>query len=541
MNRGVWLGGLFLSLCGWTCQAGAQEVIWRPASRPSEPPPAARLQVLPAAGASLGRPLPAGRTEAAAVIAASYNPAAAPKPVPRQWPDGLDGLEPAAPADDPLESSGFAAERWVQPAVFTGEPISVAPKPGPAPDESAPAADQTGPVLAPPQPDVVAAPPNEPAQPFPEQESWTPHFYVRGEYLLWAVKKDSVPPLVTTSTNPFDFGILGRPTTQVLFGGDGIDGGTRSGARFTAGLYLDDCDDKAIEVSGFFLGNKTQTFDANSAQFPVIARPFFSLNRNMEFSQLTAFDNLATGNLQERNTSDLWGAEANLRCCLCCGQYCPDDCDDWAGLHYRVDGLAGFRYLDLQEDLSITENIRNFPSPQNQLMNLGLMVFDDFATRNQFYGGQVGLDATVDSGPWSLNVTGKLALGDTAQEVRINGGQLVTNLNGTVTPARGGLLALSSNIGTFHGNSFSVVPEVNTTLSYHINEHWRLFAGYDLLYWTNVVRPGQQIDRTVDETLIPNFEPPGTVAPAGQNRPAVLFQRSDIWAQGLNLGLEFRY
>ena len=85
----------------------------------------------------------------------------------------------------------------------------------------------------------------------------------------------------------------------------------------------------------------------------------------------------------------------------------------------------------------------------------------------------------------------------------------MTNLNGTVTSARGGLLALSSNIGTFHKNSFSVVPEVDATLSYHINEHWRLFAGYDLLYWTNVVRPGQQIDRTLDETLIPNFEPSG--------------------------------
>ncbi len=513
--------------------------------RPSDPPPPPRLQALRAAAGvpSLGRPLPAGRTDAPAsgVIAASYNPGAAPKPVQRQWPDGLDGLDPVPSADAPLESSGFAAEHWVQPATFTGEPIPVAPKPGPAPGDSLPAVDEVGPVLSPLPPGAVVVPASGPAQPFPDQESWAPHFYVRGEYLLWKVKKDSVPPLVTTSTNPFDFGILGRPTTEILFGGDGINGDTRSGARFTAGLFLDDCDDKAIEVSGFFLGNKTQTFDANSAQFPVIARPFFSLNRNMEFSQLTAFDNNATGSLHEQNTSDLWGAEANLRCCLCCGQHCPDDCDGWAGLHYRVDGLAGFRYLDLREDLSITENVRNFPNAQNQLTNLGLIVVDDFATHNQFYGGQVGLDATVDSGPWSLNVTGKVALGDTAQEVRINGSQLVTNLNGTTSTAVGGLLALSSNIGTFHKNAFSVVPEVNTTLSYHINEHWRLFAGYDLLYWTNVLRPGHQIDTTLDETLIPNFEPPGTVAPAGQNRPAVPFQRSDIWAQGLNLGLEFRY
>ena len=226
MNRGIWLGGLFLSLCGWTCRAGAQEVIWRPASRPSDPPPAARLQVVPAAGASLGRPSLGSRTAApdAGVIAASYTPTEAPKPVPRQWPDGLDGLDPAPPADGPLDASGFAAERWVQPAAFTSESIPVAPKPGPAPDESAPTAEENGPFLPPPTPDPVV-PTDGSAQPFPQQEEGKSPFYVRGEYLLWTVKKDRVPPLVTTSTNPLDFGILGRPTTQVLFGGDGIDGG----------------------------------------------------------------------------------------------------------------------------------------------------------------------------------------------------------------------------------------------------------------------------------------------------------------------------
>ena len=86
------------------------------------------------------------------------------------------------------------------------------------------------------RPGLSSAPPlrtrsfsaNEQAPLFPDQEPWKPQFYVRGEYLLWTVKKDSVPPLVTTSTNPLDFGILGRPTTEVLFGGDGINGGTRS-------------------------------------------------------------------------------------------------------------------------------------------------------------------------------------------------------------------------------------------------------------------------------------------------------------------------
>ena len=108
--------------------------------------------------------------------------------------------------------------------------------------------------------------------------------------------------------------ILGpTKTTQILFGGDGLDGSALRGPLH-GGLWLDDCETKAIEVSGFFLGTKTESLDANSAQFPDLARPFFSDNRNSEFAQLTAFFNDATGSIAVRDTSDLWGVEANARC-----------------------------------------------------------------------------------------------------------------------------------------------------------------------------------------------------------------------------------
>ncbi len=373
--------------------------------------------------------------------------------------------------------------------------------------------------------------------------SGSQRLYARGEYLLWWFKNDQVPPLVTTSA-PADSGILGGQTTRTLFGGDGLSSGSHSGGRFTAGWWLDDCQTKAIEVSGFFLPGDTQRFDANSANFGVLARPFFSLNRNQEFSQLTVFPGESTGNISVQNSSNLWGVEANLRCNLCCGCTPCDECDPCCtGWNYHIDGLAGVRYLNLNEDLSITENVANLPTAPAGRANETAIVFDDFATRNQFYGAQVGLDAEFGrGGPWSLEVLGKLALGDTNQRININGGQQVTNLTtGVTTPFVGGLLALPSNIGSHNHNAFSIVPEVNLTLHYAINEHWSILAGYDFLYWTNVVRPGQQIDRVLDETQIPNFDPPGTIAPAGQNRPAVLFHQSDFSAQGINLGLEFRY
>jgi hypothetical protein len=115
----------------------------------------------------------------------------------------------------------------------------------------------------------------------------------------------------------------------------------------------------------------------------------------------------------------------------------------------------------------------------------------------------------------------------------------VTFANGVNQNFVGGLLAERSNIGSFHRDRFSVVPEVDLKVGYQLTDHVKVFAGYDFLYWSSVVRPGQQIDRTIDETLIPNFNSGAT--PAGQNRPMVLFRESDFWAQGLTLGLEFRY
>jgi hypothetical protein len=533
MKRGMWIGGLFLSLIGWAGQAGAQEDPWWAAPKPANWGP----QPAPAgAAATLGRPTairPAAPVYDAGVVAASYHEMMAPTPVPRNLPEVADSPDDAA--------SIWATDRPVRPVIYTSrEPVTVPPKPGPAP------------VAVPPPfvgwlPDADAPLTEGPAAMFAAVGGAMWHgvetvpdrgFYVRGEYLLWWFKKDQTPPLVTTSA-PADNGFLTGRTTQIVFGGD-LDSGSHSGARFTGGLWLDDCQTKAIEFSGFFVPGDEHSFDANSAFFPVLARPFFSLNRKMEFAQLTAFPTTATGNIHIENASNLWGLEANLRCKLCCGCTECDDAGYGGGLDYRIDGLAGFRYLNLREDLVITENVTNLATamPPNQ-PNVHATIFDEFATRNQFYGGQVGLDAVFARGPWSLDVLGKLALGDTHQDININGSQLVTNpATGVTTPFVGGLLALRSNIGSHDRDSFSIVPEVNLTVSYHLNDHWRLFAGYDWLYWTNVVRPGHQIDRQIDESLIPNFEP---VAPVGQTHPAVLFKQSDFWAQGLNLGVEFRY
>jgi hypothetical protein len=370
--------------------------------------------------------------------------------------------------------------------------------------------------------DPEPVPPDEPGPSHPR-------LTLTGEYLLWWQRRDQVPPLATTSS-PADLGILGNPTTQILFGGDGLGREPRSGGRFTADYWFDlGCKEVAVELGGFFLGQEAVRFNASSAMFPVLARPFFNLNMNEEFSELVAFPGTSTGNLDIRAPSRLWGGEANLRCKLCCG------CD------YRVDLLGGFRYLDLEESIRITENIQGLPTaPSPIFANQRITVFDEFATRNQFYGGQVGVAGQYRLGGWTVDGTFKLALGGTHQTIDISGGQTFVAPDGTVRTAVGGLLALPTNIGHFSRDRVSVVPEVGVNLGYQLTDHLRAYVGYNFLYWDRVVRPGAQIDRMLDVTQIPNFPVPGAV-PTGQSRPLVPFKETDFWAQGLTFGLEFRW
>jgi hypothetical protein len=368
-------------------------------------------------------------------------------------------------------------------------------------------------------------------------------FYASTEYLLWWTRGDHVPALVTTGPDPGPTvnnpASLGRPGTVILIGNGTLDPAPYSGFRGTVGYWFDDNHCLGAEVTGFTLPQRSRTLGATSDQFPLLARPFFTINPGPNFGESTeiiARMNQATGAVAVNTASSLWGIEANLRRQLGCGCLFGD----WS---YRVEALAGFRYLQLEDSLEILESInvlKSVPPASPALPNGGqAFVFDQFKTRNQFYGGQAGLSAEIHKGPWSLTVDGKLAIGGTHQVVDIFGNQL--QIDNVLGPSRfvGGLLALPTNIGHYTHNHFAVVPELGLKLGYQVTEHVRLTLGYDFLYWSSVVRPGDQIDRGLDTTRIPNFV--STDQPTGLRRPAPQFNTTDFWAQGLNVGLEIRY
>jgi hypothetical protein len=370
-------------------------------------------------------------------------------------------------------------------------------------------------------------------------------WYGQAEWLSWWTKGFQLPPLVTTAaaTDPeLTRAALGFGTTRIIFGGGPTSSDSRSGGRFTVGRWLDPERSTSVDVTYMFLANKTDTFLAKSDQFPVIGRPFFNINENRQDRELTTSPgtNLgdafkAIGSTRVDMRSKLWGLEGNARRILSEGE-----CG-------RITGMIGVRYLHLHEQLNITEDILAQRAiavvPPAVPIRVGdrITVFDGFDTRNNFFGGQIGLNAELMRGRWSLDTRVKIAFGATEQTVNIAGSQSIVSTNGARQDFQGGLYAVTSNIGQHSQTRFAVVPEVGVKLGYNLTENVRLFVGYDFMYWSNVLRPGDQIDQTIDANLIPNFTGGGPLPRAPQVRPIVPFRTTGYWAQGCNAGLVLRY
>ena len=72
-----------------------------------------------------------------------------------------------------------------------------------------------------------------------------------------------------------------------------------------------------------------------------------------------------------------------------------------------------------------------------------------------------------------------------------------------------GTFAMPANEGRFSRDNFAVVPEVQLKLGYAITPNTRLTIGYDALYDSNVIRPGDQISHNVPKGQ--TFAQDGTV------------------------------
>ncbi|MFL5245529.1 MAG: BBP7 family outer membrane beta-barrel protein [Gemmataceae bacterium] len=356
-----------------------------------------------------------------------------------------------------------------------------------------------------------------------------PQFWLRGEYLLWWIKDSKIPALLTSGSagDPLP-GALGQPGTAILFGGGNVDNYNRSGARFIAGYWFDDEQDFGVEGTYFFLASRSVKVDLRSSALPgslILGRPFLNVATGMQDVGIIALPGLTSGTVEVLSTSRLQGAEFNVAAKL------P------LGCAFHLTGLAGFRYLQLDENINVADN--EMVSPNTVLIGGdAISVIDKFDAHNRFYGGQVGARGDYHSGRWSFEVLSKLAVGGMRESVRILSETAVTSAAGlTVFPA--GFLALPSNSGRFSRDDFAVVPEAGATVGYQITDHLRATFGYTFLYISSVTRPGDSIDLALNPNQIPLSLTAGPLI--GPVRPIARVQDTEFWAQGLNFGLEFSY
>jgi len=410
-----------------------------------------------------------------------------------------------------------------------------------------------------------AAPPMDPNQPYltepynpPDYESLIPmedyggggrsgvHLWMNADYLFWWLNKGPQPnPLLSTGPATDDFpGALDQPNTRILSGGSGQGFNAYSGVRLSLGMWAGSDSRYGFEVGGFLTEQKSNQFrasgDANGQ--PFLARPFINArtgNENVYFVSQNFADPtrsaFMTGGIDISSNSRLWGWEVN-------SLY-----NAYRGPVVAINLIGGFASFGLREQLNVSESLRNLvpgggvsfnglPTDPTQTV----LTFDRFETQNTFYGGQLGTRLHFQRNRLGIDVTAKAAIGVMQQQAEIYGATVLQNPTGPIGGALpGGVLASGPNIGHFFQNQFAVIPQGNFDLSYELIENLVVKVGYSFMYVNNVLRPGNQIDRTVNPGFVPSDPEYGT--PGGPARPYFPNRTSTLWAQGINLGLEIRY
>ena len=456
-------------------------------------------------------------------------------------PAWAQGGQPPVYGPYPSSAYGFSAPARAVPVQDqTAVPQTATPAEEPA-DPATPPPATPGDVFVPGQPLPAApyVPEGDDYRPSRDGDTYGPgpcpyRIWASAEYLLWWVKPGiGSTPLATTGP-PASAGILGNPGTTVLLGNSEFDFGDHSGIRGTVGFWFDREGHVGAELTGFALGeksvNRSVISDANGSM--LIGRPIINALTGQEASFLLASPGQLAGGITVGASNQLYGAEVNF-----VGSLFRTRC-------FTADMIIGFRYLGLDEKLDINSSTTvlagGVAAFNGNLVDTGntITILDHFDTRNDFYGGQIGGRAEFRKARFFVDLEGKLAVGNAHEVVNASGASTLSGPAG-VSLLPGGLLAVSSNSGVMSRDEFTFVPEGSARLGLHITNYVSVFVGYTFLYWFDVARPTDQIDRTVNPTLVPaNLSFGSTMGPA---RPAVNFQKTDFWAQGISFGFEVRY
>ncbi len=333
-----------------------------------------------------------------------------------------------------------------------------------------------------------------------------------------------MPPLVTTSTptpNRENAGVLGFDRTQIVFGGEDVDDNPLSGIRTTLGTWLNASHTLGVGGRYFALADTEANFSGSNDNFQFLSRPFFNVITDEQDALLLVYPNDLVGGVDVNLTGSVYGWEAFFRKLY------------RTGCNHRLDFLAGYRHLKLEEELTINDRFR-FIDPND--VNFGRQEFDNdfFGTSNTFHGADLGIIGESQEGCWSLDFALKVALGNMRQIANISGSHVIQVPGVADQTGTGGLLTQPSNIGRFENDQFVWIPEANVNLGYAMTPNVDVTVGYTFIYISDVMTTGAQIDPAVNLTQ-------RIGAPIGDPLPQFPGRQEDFWLQGLNFGLNWRY
>ena len=337
------------------------------------------------------------------------------------------------------------------------------------------------------------------------------NYWFDADFLMWWRRAQAPPVLASTNF---------LPNGQILFGGENIGNDMRVGARFEAGGYLNYDHVRSVEGRFWALGKSRSTFDSNDLNPTVsVLRPFIDVEPGSPtFNQEIGLpiNNIggSVGSMQVALEANVWGGDLLFR-----HQF-------HQGHGARGDILFGYHGSRIDEDIVIEQNFTN--------QGVDFYGRDVFNTKNDFHGLVLGVQVVSRQGPWTIDVLGKVAMGDVHQRVNISGFE--TRDDGvTVETTPGSLLALPTNIGYRERNKFAVMPEVALETRWQCLENVELSLGYTYLFWSDVMQAGETIDRTINGSQTSG----GTLN--GVARPGFIFQDGTYWVHGVNFGLTWTY
>lgn len=334
--------------------------------------------------------------------------------------------------------------------------------------------------------------------------------------LMWR-KGGQYPGGVLTTSDPADRGILGNPSTEVLFGGTESDD-PYLGGRLTVGLWLDDYQDWSIGGRFLGLGSQEMGQTFTSEDFPTMAFPFFNTDTGLQDSLLVALPGDGIGaadgtRVNLNNSNDFYTGDFFVTKHL------------WTRHATRLDFLAGYNFARIDDTYSSSarftvQDLGGTVAPTGTVVEFN----DLFAARNTFNGGQLGLLAEFQDGPITWRGLAKLSLGNMEQNATIRGSRLEDG----VEEDSQGIYARNSNSGEFSRNRFAFVPEANFDLIYAISGNLDLKLGSTFIYYSDVATGASLINPSID---------PGV----GGTDPRFRFESDDFWVLGMNFGIDYHY